>query len=179
MISIVFLKKFGDCVITESYKFCPICASALRTEKIDGTYRPRCLACRRIIYFDPKLATTVVINRDDSFLMIKRATQPGIGLWAFPGGHVDRGEVVENAAVREVLEETGLVVEITAALGIFSEEQNPVVLAAFAGKEIGGYFRINSEVSDIGFFRTEDFPPLAFPRDLQVLRAWDNLNQTP
>ena len=40
--------------------------------------------------------------------MIRRGTDQGYGLWGLPGGYIDRGEVVENAAIREVWEETGL-----------------------------------------------------------------------
>ncbi|GIS82124.1 MAG: hypothetical protein CM1200mP15_07560 [Dehalococcoidia bacterium] len=40
--------------------------------------------------------------------MVKRGNEPGYGLWSLPGGYVDRGEIVEEAAAREVFEEPGL-----------------------------------------------------------------------
>ena len=80
-------------------------------KEVNGAQRPRCPECGRVIYYDPKLAATVVVERDDRVLMVRRAIQPGIGLWSLPGGYVDRGEVVEVAAAREVLEETGLHVD--------------------------------------------------------------------
>ena len=58
--------------------------------------------------------------------MIRRANEPGLGLWSLPGGYVDRGELVEAAAAREVLEETGLKVNVTALVGVFSEVRHPV-----------------------------------------------------
>ena len=57
------------------------------------------------------------VPRDGSVLMIRRGTELGYGLWGLPGGYVDRGEVVERAAAREVWEETGLEVEIGDLLG--------------------------------------------------------------
>ncbi len=158
----------------DDYKFCPHCGSNLSTIRVEATVRPQCPRCKKIIYYDPKLAAATVVEKDGLFLMIKRAIQPQLGLWGFPGGYVDRGEVVEAAAAREVLEETGLVVEITRSLGIFSEQRNPVILVAFAGVEVGGELNVGDEVSDIGFFSPDEFPPLAFPRDIQVLESWKN-----
>ena len=158
----------------EDYKFCPRCGSSLITIQLENVVRPKCAGCKKIIYYDPKLAAATVVEKDGLFLLIKRAIQPQLGLWGFPGGYVDRGEVVEDAAAREVLEETGLIVEITRSLGVFSEQGNPVILAAFAGIEVGGELKIGDEVSDIGFFSPNKFPPLAFPRDMQVLASWKN-----
>ncbi len=158
----------------DDYKFCPHCGSNLSTISTEATVRPQCPGCKKIIYYDPKLAAATVVEKNGLFLMIKRAIQPQLGLWGFPGGYVDRGEVVENAAAREVLEETGLIVKITRSLGVFSEQGNPVILAAFAGTEVGGELKIGDEVSDIGFFSPDELPPLAFPRDMQVLKSWQD-----
>ena len=61
--------------------------------------------------------------------MIRRGTDQGYGLWGLPGGYVDRGEVVEQAAVREVWEETGLQVKVGALIGLFSESGDPVTVS--------------------------------------------------
>jgi 8-oxo-dGTP diphosphatase len=53
-------------------------------------------------------AVSVAIVRGDSVLLVKRARQPSQGLYAFPGGKVEAGETLEQAAKRELLEETGL-----------------------------------------------------------------------
>ena len=161
--------------MTEEHRFCPRCAAPLEMREVQGTQRPRCPACGRIVYQDPKLAAAVVVEQDEKLLMVRRAIQPGIGLWSFPGGYVDQGEVVEKAAAREVLEETGLQVDIIALLGIFSEDGHPVVLAAYGGKQVGGEIIPGDEVLEMGFFSPNGLPPLAFSRDLQVLDAWQRL----
>lgn len=159
----------------EEATFCPRCSARLEMKEVNGAQRPRCPECGRVIYYDPKLAATVVVERDDRVLMVRRAIQPGIGLWSLPGGYVDRGEVVEKAAAREVLEETGLHVNITGLLGLFSEEGHPVVLAAFNAQEVGEEeAKPGPEVSELGFFHLDDLPPLAFPRDPIILEAWKN-----
>lgn len=153
-------------------KFCPGCGFPLARTESAGKVRPVCSKCRRIIYYDPKVAAVVVVARDDRVLMVRRANQPGYGLWSVPGGYVDRGEVVEAAAAREVREETGLVVAIGGLLGLFSQAGNPVIVAAFAGVETGGLLRAGPETLAVDFFPQDALPPLAFPRDAQMLNLW-------
>lgn len=92
-----------------------------------------------------------------------------------PGGYVDRGEVVEQAAVREVWEETGLKVEVEQLIGLFSEQGHPVVVAAFATREVGGLLMAGDEALDVGFFPIDRLPEMAFPRDRLILDRWQAL----
>lgn len=153
-------------------KYCPACATLLESKEESGRQRPVCPACGHVVYHDPKVAATCIVERDHKVLMIKRGNQPGIGLWSMPGGYVDRGEVVEEAAVREVLEETGLEVKVDHLVGLFSERGHPVIVAAFAAREVGGVLKAGSEALDVCFFSPDDLPPLAFPRDLSILARW-------
>jgi 8-oxo-dGTP diphosphatase len=156
----------------EEDKYCPRCGMALEMKDAQGSPRPTCPRCGKVIYYDPKLAATVVVEKDGKVLMVRRLTQPGLGLWSLPGGYVDRGEVVEHGAAREVIEETGLQVDIVGLIGLFSEGGHPVVLAAFDGRLTKGEAKAGPEVSELGFFPLDALPPLAFPRDTEVLEAW-------
>lgn len=62
-------------------------------------------------------ASAVVKNAEGSLLLIKRAKPPEAGCWTLPGGRVENGECLEEAAVREVYEETGLIIRIHRELG--------------------------------------------------------------
>jgi ADP-ribose pyrophosphatase YjhB (NUDIX family) len=118
------------------------------------------------------VSAVAVVEQDGKVLMVKRALEPGIGLWSLPGGYVDRGEVVEEAAAREVWEETGLRVEIEGLVGLFSERGHPVIVAAFAARELGGTLAAGDEALDLGFFPLDALPDLAFPRDRLILERW-------
>ena len=156
-------------------KFCPSCATPLHLREVSGAERPMCPQCQRVIYYDPKVAATSVIERNGQILLIRRGNQPGYGLWSMPGGYVDRGEVVELAAVREVWEETGLKIEIEHLIGLFSEQGHPVMVAAFATREVGGLLAAGDEALEVGFFPINRLPEMAFPRDQLILARWQTL----
>ena len=153
-------------------KYCPACATPLEIKNVFGTDRPACPNCSHVVYHDPKVAATCIVEREGRILMIRRALQPGMGLWCMPGGYVDRGEVVEEAAAREVLEETGLVVKVERLVGLFSEKGRPVIVAAFAATETGGALQAGPEAQKLDFFPQQDLPPLAFARDVEILERW-------
>ena len=70
----------------------------------------------------PKLMVDIVIpDGEGCVLLIQRANDPYEGSWALPGGFVDVGETVEDAAIREAKEETGLDVELLRLVGVYSE----------------------------------------------------------
>jgi ADP-ribose pyrophosphatase YjhB (NUDIX family) len=153
-------------------KYCPGCATPLEVRENNGAMRPVCPACGRVVYYDPKVAAVTIISRDGKVLLVRRANQPGYGLWSIPGGYVDRGEVVEAAAAREVQEETGLEVAIDRLLGLYSEAGRPVIVAAFVGVEDGGELKPGPEALDLGFFALDNLPDMAFDGDWRILQDW-------
>ena len=152
--------------------YCSRCAGILEARVIDGVKRPSCSNCGKVIYHDPKVSAVAVVEQNGKVLMVQRALEPGIGLWSLPGGYVDRGEVVERAVEREVAEETSLEIEATELLSVSSEAGNQVILVCYDSRFIGGELKGGPEVSDASFFDPADLPPLAFPRDRQILETW-------
>ena len=58
-------------------KFCPGCAAPLHLREVAGAERPVCPDCGRVIYYDPKVAATSIIERGGEILLIRRGNQPG------------------------------------------------------------------------------------------------------
>jgi ADP-ribose pyrophosphatase YjhB (NUDIX family) len=63
-------------------------------------------------------------------------------------------------------------VEIEGLVGLFSERGHPVIVAAFAARELGGTLAAGDEALDLGFFPLDALPDLAFPRDRLILERW-------
>ena len=153
-------------------KYCPNCATPVVWRVESGRERPACPDCGFIHYDDPKLVAIAIIPVEGKLVLGRRTMNPGLGLWAFPGGYVNRGESVHSALLREVREETHLDVEAEHLLGLYSEDDNPVVLAAYVARPVGGTLGIGEEVSEVGLFEPTGLPELAFPHDRLIVNEW-------
>jgi mutator protein MutT len=130
------------------------------------------------MYFDPKLAVAVVIERDGRLLFGRRG--PGTrapGLWSFPAGFVERGEQVEDAAVREVREEVGLEVTLGRLLGLYSATGETVVLVVYLAETAVGTAVASDDLVDVGWFAPSDLPELAFPHDERIVAVWGEVRE--
>lgn len=158
------------------YRFCPACGGPLASRLLKAGEPPRlvCGACAFVFYLDPKLATGAVFSWDGGILLVRRAIQPSYGKWVFPGGYVDRGEMLEAATIREVKEESGLDVRLTRILGTYSYAGNPVILVVFAGEIVGGTLAMDDESLEIRAFPPDQIPwdDLAFPSTRQALQDY-------
>ena len=132
----------------------------------------RCVECDRVIYSDPKVAVAAIIPLDGGIVLLKRAIEPQIGMWSFPSGYVDRGEKLERALEREVLEECGLVVSVEWLVGVYSDEGQAVVLVVYHADVDSGELVAGDETSDARVFAVDEMPELAFEHDDRIVRDW-------
>lgn len=93
-------------------------------------------------------AATIVLNDRKEILLIKG---PRRG-WEMPGGQVEEGESLRDAAIRETKEESGIDIEITKFCGMFQNVDNSICNTLFLGKPIGGEPTTSSESLEVGFF---------------------------
>jgi 8-oxo-dGTP diphosphatase len=109
----------------------------------------------------PLLTVDAVITAEDGKLVfIKRKNPPYQGSWALTGGFVEYGETVEQAVMREVKEETGLIVEIKKIIGVYSDpERDPrehTITVSFLTDRIGGDLRADTDASEVTCFTPEE-----------------------
>ncbi|HUI40030.1 MAG TPA: NUDIX hydrolase [Methanothrix sp.] len=116
----------------------------------------------------PLLAVDAVIFFRSGIVLIRRDNQPYQGCYALPGGFVEVGETVEDAAHREAREETGLEIGILALVGVYSDPgrdpRGHVVSIAFLAKGRGS-LQSGSDARSVEIFRPGSLPPLAFDHD--------------
>ncbi len=118
-----------------------------------------------------RLGVAVVVRDDEGKFLLERRSD--CGWWGLPGGRVEPGESVEQAAIREVHEETGLVVRITGLVGLYSEPFGRIVTfpdnvvhlvdAAVTAEIVSGELTHSSESEELRFFRPHELPEEIVP----------------
>ena len=123
----------------------------------------------------------VVTDEQGRLLMIKRGHEPGAGLWSIPGGRIEPGETDAEALVREMLEETGLTVEVGRLLGTV---QRPglggtvIDIRDYAATVTGGTLVAGDDAADARWVRAEDLNALPVTEGLvDILISWGVLGQ--
>lgn len=95
----------------------------------------------------------VVIPSEEGIVLIRRASDPFEGQWALPGGFVEVGETVEEAAAREAAEETGLAVELAGLVGVYSDpDRDPRghnISIAFLARVVGGDLTAATDAAEV------------------------------
>jgi len=158
------------------YKFCPKCGAPLGRRRLKE-FEPERLVCTRclyVMYLNPKVAAGAVVEHQGGIVLLRREIDPRAGFWVHPGGFVDRGETLEQAAIRETREEVGLDVEIQGLLGAFSFHDSEVVVVAYAARAISGEPTVGDESLEVRTFDPQRLPwdELAFPSTRLALKEY-------
>lgn len=126
----------------------------------------------------PLVGVGAIIIEGDRVLLVKRAHPPIEGQWSIPGGVLEVGEMVREAAVREAREETGLSVEPGELLGVYDRilrdpeqrVQYHYVLIDFLCRSVGGELLAASDAAEVRWFRRGELPALRLAEDtLEVI----------
>jgi ADP-ribose pyrophosphatase YjhB (NUDIX family) len=150
-------------------RLCPRCGAAAEVA------HPRslsCPACGLQAYFNPKpVAAAIPRDGDGRVILLRRGFEPGAGRWTFPGGFVDLGESVEDAARRETREELELMVELGGVVGVYSRAEDRVVLVVYEARALG-VPRTTPEAVEVRAFAPSELPwaELAFWSTAAALR---------
>jgi ADP-ribose pyrophosphatase YjhB (NUDIX family) len=163
--------------LAANLNFCPACGAPLRFGQVEGEDRHRlsCSACGHITYVNPRLVvTTLPINDAGELILIRRGIEPGIGFWAQPGGFLEVDETVNQAAIRETYEETGLLVEPGEIVGLYTRLEAAVVTLVFEARIVGGVAAPTPEALEIAAFSPDAIPwsTIAFKTTTWALRDW-------
>jgi ADP-ribose pyrophosphatase YjhB (NUDIX family) len=163
--------------LARSLRFCSNCGAPLQFGRIDGEDRERlsCPGCGHIAYVNPRLVVTAFpITDDGEIVLLRRGIEPGRGQWAQPGGFLEVDETVNQAAIRETREETGLLIEPGEIIGLYTRLEAAVVTIAYEARIVGGTAAPTPEALEIATFAPEDlpWPGLAFRTTMWALRDW-------
>jgi ADP-ribose pyrophosphatase YjhB (NUDIX family) len=161
------------------YLFCPKCGNPLSSRLIDDHQRLVCTGCTFIFYQNSKPCVGALILDEGKLLLIKRAGEPFRGYWDIPGGFLEAGEHPETGILREILEETGLQIQLGKLLGIFMDVYettgDPTLNIFYTATVSGGEARAGSDASGLQWFDLKALPQqIAFKSAHEVLALLRN-----
>jgi ADP-ribose pyrophosphatase YjhB (NUDIX family) len=130
-----------------------------------------------VLYENPAPTVSAIVERDGRILLTRRGIEPRLGMWDTPGGFVEAGEEPAAALRRELLEETGLTVEVGELLGIYPDRYGdgaPTLNVFYTARVVsGGEGEPRDDVTEIGWFAPDAVPAeLAFANGERALAEW-------
>ncbi len=163
--------------LAASLNHCSRCGTGLVFGSVDGDHRDRlvCPACGWIAYVNPRLVVTALpITGAGEIVLIRRGIEPAAGSWAQPGGFLEIDETINEGAIRETFEETGLLIEPGGVIGLYSRLEAAVVVLVFEARIVGGAFRLSPEATEIVAFAPDQipWPEIAFKTTYWALSDW-------
>jgi ADP-ribose pyrophosphatase YjhB (NUDIX family) len=150
-------------------RFCPRCG---QQADVEFPQRITCPHCGYAAYYNPKpVAGAISVDREGKVILMRRGFEPGQGLWTFPGGFVELGESVEEAARRETSEELGMAIEVEKLVGVYSRAEDRVVLIVYRARALGAP-HTTPEATEVRAFAVDQLPwdELAFWSTALALR---------
>ena len=165
-------------------RFCIACGDRLQPQEIEGRSRQVCPSCAHIAWENPVPAAAVAVCRQREVLLCRRTISPYEGLWGLPAGYQEVDETIEATAIREVREETGLIVKLTGLVDVFTtpdDPRKPSLLVVYGGEEVDGELEPGDECSEVAWVSLDELPrDIAFANNRAVLerlrtgesRAW-------
>lgn len=163
--------------LAASLNHCSNCGTRLEHGPVPGEERDRlsCPSCGHITYVNPRIVSTAFpITDAGEVVLLRRGFEPGRGWWAQPGGFLEIDETPTEGAIRETLEETGLVVEPGEILGLYARLEAAVVVLAYEARVVGGEARPSPEALEIRAFAPDAIPwsEIAFRTTWWALVDW-------
>ena len=153
-------------------QYCARCGTRLVVGVIDGHERQHCPQCGFVVYHNPAPVGLAVVEHEGQLVLIRRTLPPLQGYWAPPAGHVEMGESVPEATLREVREETGLEITLEGLVGVYSQADVSVVIVAYRGRAVGGKSAAGADAGEIALFKPGELPAQPFPADGTPTDRW-------
>lgn len=154
---------------------CRYCGQNIVKKKENGTIRDFCEICGVFLYDNPSPVVSVILLKNRNILLVKRGKKPYKGKWCLPSGFAETGESVEQAALRELEEETGVRGSITGLVDVDSCVNyfyGDLIFLTFEAEQIGGNPQPGDDAVDLRYFPITDIPKLAFGSNIKAVDTY-------
>jgi ADP-ribose pyrophosphatase YjhB (NUDIX family) len=159
----------------EDPTYCPACGQPVTGQVLEADHRPR-LVCPNghVTWRNPRVVVGTLPIRGGRVFLARRAIEPGLGLWTYPGGFMELGESAQEGARRETEEETQLKIEVGRLIGVYSRPAVDQVTIIYEALVVGGDALPGAESLEVRDFGPRDIPwdELAFTTAESALRDW-------
>jgi len=159
----------------EEPRFCPACGLPVEPRTLGADHRSR-LVCEagHVTWRNPRVVVGAVPVSGGRVYLARRAIEPAIDRWGYPGGFLEVGESPQEGARRETEEETQLRIEIGRLIGVYSRPHVGIVTIVYEASVVGGRAEPAAETSEVRAFAPDDIPwgELAFSTVESALRDW-------
>jgi len=153
--------------------FCPQCGHEMVVRELSGRPRQICPQCNYVHYYNPVPGVGVIVEMDGGVVLVKRRFEPRAGWWCLPAGFLEADESVEEGAVRECKEETGLEVVIDDLFGVYSFPegmQRSGLVIFYTAHVVGGELHAGDDAEQVRVFSLDNLPDnVAFRTHREVL----------
>jgi 8-oxo-dGTP diphosphatase len=159
-------------------RYCPHCTAPLHERPAFGRRRLTCHACGFVHFREAKVGVSVLVEEAGRLLLVRRAIDPGQGLWSLPSGFLDWDEAPEVAAVRECAEETGLQVADPVLVEVrqYTDDfRGPGLNLVYRARAAGGRLEAGDDAAEVRFFAPEELPAgedVAFANHRRLIDGW-------
>ncbi len=157
-------------------RFCNICGSTLTQKAVEGKERELCSKCGHIHYENPlPVVSVIVVNEKREALLVLRDREPFRNMWCFPIGFAETGESVEEAALRELHEETGIegrIVQLVDAGSHKNDTYGDLLIVTFEVEATGGEMCPGDDAAECRYFPVMNLPKLAFDSQQKALERF-------
>ncbi len=155
--------------------YCAYCGRKVVVKKEEGVPRDFCESCKIFFYENPLPVVSAIVVSDRKVLLVKRGRKPYKGMWCLPTGFAETGESIEEAAVRELEEETGIKGSIGTFMDVDSSANyfyGDLLFITFEIEMTGGKLTTGSDCSAVKYFPIEKVPKLAFDPNKKAIDAY-------
>jgi len=156
-------------------QFCPYCGRRITQQYEEGILRDYCEICQIFFYDNPLPVVSTIVVEDRKILLVKRANDPYKGQWCLPSGFAEIDESIEEAAVRELEEETGLQARIIDLVDVDSCTNyfyGDLIFLTFEAVSIGGTLSPGSDTVAVKYYPIDRIPVLAFDSNVEAIKAY-------
>jgi len=156
--------------------YCNHCGQPVNRIEYQGKLRDYCQNCATIFYENPlPVVSTIVVNDAREVLLVKRKHEPYSGMWCLPIGFAESGENMDEAALRELKEETGIQGRIMRLIDVDTIDNyfyGSLAIVTYEVKRVGGKLRPGDDAVDALYFPIKKLPPLAWSSNDKAIRLY-------